>query len=159
MPNETPLTIGDEPYPNYSVTDREYIKQSLAIIKGNIYTLDTAGRMIVPPASTGAANLSRGAIQAKADALAPAAEDTDEVQVLKRGSRILLLAPAGLVPNQEVELAASGSTPDPDKCKASVSPHGLGYLGRIFEIYTKGTDGAKKQVTADDDLVVIDLEA
>ncbi len=160
MPNQAPLVIGDEPYPQYSVTDREFIKLGLTISQGHIYTLDAAGRMIVPVSASGVADLTLGAIQAKADVtVAPIAEDTDEVQVLAGRSRILLLAPAGLVPKQKVDLASSGSTTDADKCKAAASPEGDGFLGRIFEIYTKGTDGVKKQVTANDDLVVIDLEA
>ena len=158
MPDQAPLSIGDVPYPNYSVTDSQYIKNALAITKGNIHTLDAAGRLIVPVSTTGVADLTKGAFQAKADAVAPTAEDTDKVQVLKQRSRILLLAPAGLVDGQEVELASTGSTTDPDKCKAAASPRTKGYLGKIFEIYSKGTDGVRKQVTADDDLVVIDLE-
>ena len=158
MPDQAPLNIGDVPYPNYSVTDSQYIKNGLAITKGHIFTQDAAGRLIIPISTSGVADLTKGAFQAKADVVAPTAEDTDKVQVLKQRSRIILLAPAGLVDGQEVELASSGSTTDPDKVKAAASPRTNGYLGRIFEIYTKGTDGVRKQVTADDDLVVVDLE-
>lgn len=159
MPVESPLVIGDEPYPELSETDRNVIKNALAITKGHIYTPDAEGRLIVPLSTSGVADLTRGAMQAKVSATAPSAEDTDLVQVLKARSRILLKADASLVPGQEVELKSSSSTTTADKCMAAVSPRTKGYLGRIFEIYTKGTDGVKKQKTSDGDLVVIDLEA
>ena len=158
MPNQTPLLIGDEPYPNYNVTDREIIKDALAITKGFIYTPDAEGRLIVPITTSSVADLTRGAVQAKVDASAPTAEDTDEVQIFKVRSRIILKAPAGLVKNEEVELKAVTSTTTQDKVQKAIAPRNKGYLGRIFEIYTEGTDGAVKQKTADNDLVVIDLE-
>lgn len=158
MPNQTPLGIGDEPYPNYNVTDSEFIKDALAISKGFIYTLDAAGRLIVPITTTSVADLTRGAFQAKVAAVAPSAEDTDEVQVLKQRSRIILKLPASLVPGEEVELKAVTSTTTQDKVQKAIAPRNKGYLGRIFEIYSEGADGAKKQVSADNDLGVIDLE-
>lgn len=158
MPNQVPLNIGSVPYPQYSFVRTDVIKISVAITKGNIYTLDAEGRLIVPVSTSSVADLTKGAFQALADVTAPAAEDTDKVQGMIGGSYIVLKAPANLVVGQEVELGSSSSTTDQDKCKASASPRTKGFLGRIKEIYTKGTDGAIKQKTADDDLVIIELE-
>jgi len=157
MPNVLPLSIGDLPYPNRSVVDTEIIKNALAIAKGKIYTLDAAGRLIAPVTTSSVADLTKGKVQALDDATAPTAEDTDSVQVAKVGSRIILKADPNLVPGQDVDLKAVTSTTTADKCMAAVSPHGKGYLGKIFEIYSEGTDQARKQVTADGDLVVIDF--
>lgn len=158
MPSETPLTIGDVPYPQYSRVTSEFIKNALAITKGFIYTKDSAGRLIVPITTSSVADLTLGIYQAMADATAPSAEDTDQVQCLNPGSRIILKADASLVVGQSVDLKAVTSTTTQDKVMAGVSPDGKGHLGRIFEIYTKGTDGVKKQVTADNDLVVVEVE-
>lgn len=158
MPVQVPLVIGDIPYPQYSTTDREIIKDALAITKGFIYTPDSEGRLIVPITTSSVADLTRGAIQAQVDATAPTAEDTDEVQVLKARSRIILKAPAGLVKNEEVELKAVTSTTTQDKVQKAIAPRNKGYLGRIYQILTQGTDGVVKQKTADNDLIIIDLE-
>lgn len=159
MPIESPLKIGDEPYPQYSVTTSEYIKQSVAITKGYIYTKDSNGRLIVPVSTTSVADLTKGIYQAKSDASAPSAEDTDRVQCLNSRSRILIKADANLVVGQDVDLKSASTTTTQDKVMAGVHPHTKGHLGKIFEIYTKGTDGAIKQKTADNDLVVVDVEA
>lgn len=158
MPTETPHVIGDETQPELNNTDRNIIKNALAITKGHIYTNDAEGRMIVPISTTGVADLTKGKMQAKADAPAPSAEDTDEVQVLRPFSRILLKADANLVKGQDVDLKSSGSTTTADKVMAGVSPHGKGHLGKIWRIYTPGTDGVEKQKTADNDLVEVDME-
>ena len=158
MPVETPLVPGDVPYPQYSVTDSEFVKQAVAIVKGEIYTIDAAGRLIAVTGTGAVADLSAGAVQARDALAAPAAEDTDEVQVLKRRSRILMKADANLVPGNLVNLKCVGGTVTPDKVQAAASPKDDGYLGTIYGIYTLGTNGAKKQVTADDDLVEVDLE-
>lgn len=159
MPAESPLGIGDIPYSQYSRITKNFIKNGVAGTKGDIFTLDAAGRLIKPVTTTSVADLTKGARQAMATFTDPGAEDTNDVQVLSAGSRILIKADANLVPGQEVELKAVTSTTTPDKVMAGVAPRSKGFLGRIFEIYTKGTDGAVKQVTADNDLVVVELEA
>lgn len=159
MPKESPLGIGDVPYPQYSRVSSHVIKQAVAIIKGNIYTKDAEGRLIVPVTTTGVSDLTKGVFQAMADASAPSAEDTDSVQCLGAGSRIIITGAADLVVGQEVELNNDGTaTTDPDKVKAATAPRNKGFIGRISEIYTKGTDGAIKQKTADNDLVVVEVE-
>jgi hypothetical protein len=159
MPNTTPLGIGDVPYDQHSTTKTNVIKQSVAITKGYIYTPDGEGRLIVPVSTTSVADLTKGIFQARESVTAPSAEDADKVQGLVPKSRIILKGAANLVEGQEVELSSSGSTTTQDKCMAAASPRTKGFLGRIFEIYTKNTDGTNKQKTADNDLVVIELEA
>lgn len=159
MPVETPLVAGDIPFPQYAVVDSEFIKNAVAVTKGHIMTLDAAGRLIAVTGAAAIAALNRGAMQVMATRAAPTAEDTDEVQVLKRGSRIIMKADVNLSPGDRVELKCVTGTVTPDKVQ--LAPTGAktqGYLGTIFQVYTLGTDGAKKQFTADDDLVIVELE-
>lgn len=158
MPIETPLVPGDIPFPQYSITDSEFVKNAQAIVKGRIYTLDPAGRLIDVVGAAAIADLRRGAMQAKDKLDAPTAEDTDEVQVLKHVSRILLKANVNLSPGDAVELLTVGGAVTPDKVALAADPRTNGYLGKIFQVYTLGTDGVKKQFTADDDLVIVTLE-
>lgn len=159
MPVETPLVIGDIPFPQYSVTDSEFLKDAVASTKGDIMTLDAAGRLIAVIGAGIIADLNRGAMQAAVTRVAPSAEDTDEIQVLKRGSRILLKANVNLSPGDRVELKTVGGVVSPDKVQlAPAGSKTQGYLGTIFQVYTLGTDGVKKQFTADDDLVIVELE-
>lgn len=159
MPNRAPLGIGDVAYDQHSTTKTNVVKNAVAITKGYVYTPDGEGRLIVPVSTTSVADLTKGVFQARESMAAPSAEDTDSVQCLVPKSRIILKADANLVPGQEVELKSATSTTTQDKCMAAASPRTKGFLGRIFEIYTKGTDDAIKQKTADNDLVIIELEA
>lgn len=159
MPNQQPLTIGDIPYPEYLVmTTPGPIKNALTIVKGNIYTPDSSGRLIVPISTSGVADLSNGVYQAADSAPEATAEDTDYVQCLGPKSRIILYcSTAGLTKGSEVELESSGSTTTADHCMQAVQPKTKGYLGRIFEILPPTTGGAPVQITAGGELVVIDL--
>lgn len=158
MPVETPLVPGDVPFPQYSVVDSEFIKNAVAVTKGAVMTLDAAGRLIAVTASNSVADLTRGAMQPMDTRAAPSAEDTDEVQVLKQRSRIIMKADVNLSPGDDVDLKAVTTTVTPDKVMKGIAPRGKGYLGKIFQIYTLGTDGVKKQKTADNDYVIVDLE-
>jgi len=159
MPVETPLVPGDNGWPQYNVTDSEFIKNAVLPVKGSIMTLDAAGRLIAVVGAAAIADLTRGAFQpVDAPDAAPTAEDTDEVQVFKQRSRILLKANVNLSPGDRVELLTVGGVVTPDKVAASASPMTDGYIGHIFQIYTLGTDGIKKQFSADNDLVWVDVE-
>ena len=159
MPVETPQVPGDIPFPQYSVTDSEFLKNAVPSTKGEIMTLDAAGRLIAVTGAVAIADLTRGAMQATVTRVAPTAEDTDEIQVLKHVSRIILKANINLSPGDPVELLTVAGVVTPDKVALSVSPRSDGYLGKIFQVYTLGTNGVKKQFTADDDLVIVTLEA
>ena len=158
MPVETPLVPGDNGWPQYNITDSEFIKISVLPVKGSIMTMDATGRLIAVTGSSAIADLRRGAFQPQdAPAAAPTAEDTDEVQVWKTRSRILLKANVNLKPGDRVELKCVSGTVTPDKVQLAVAGARLdGFIGTIFQIYTLGTDGVKKQFTADDDLVWVD---
>jgi len=159
MPVETPLVPGDIPFPQYSTTDSEFLKNAVPSTKGEIMTLDAAGRLIAVVGAGVIADLRRGAFQAQVTRVAPTAEDTDEIQVLKQRSRIVLKANVNLSPGDAVEPLTVGGVVTPDKVQvAPAGTHTQGFLGRIFQIYTLGTDGIKKQFTADDDLVIVDME-
>jgi len=158
MPVETPLVTGDVPFPQYSVVDSEFLKNAVPSTKGEIMTLDAAGRLIAVVGATVIADLTRGAFQAMVTRVAPTAEDTDEIQVLKQRSRVVLKANVNLSPGDRVNLLTVAGAVTPDKVMTANSPRDNGYLGKIFQVYTLGTDGIKKQFTADDDLVIVDLE-
>jgi len=158
MPNTTPLGIGDVSYPNHIVVKTKIIKNALAITKGNIYTPDSSGRLIVPVSTSGVADLTNGLFQAMDDAPAPTAEDTDSVQCLSAKSRIIMKANSGLVVGSEVELKSSGSTTTADTVMVAVQPKTKGYIGRIVEIYTE-SGGAQKTVTGSNDLVIVETGA
>jgi hypothetical protein len=157
MPNQTPLAAGDVSFPQYSATVTRTIKANLAIVKGSIYTPDGSGRLIVPISTSSVADLSNGAYQAKEGVTAGSVEDTDKVQCLGAESRIIMKAKDGLSPGAKVELSSSSSTTDNTKVMPAVFPKTKGYIGTIFAIYTPNTDGTEKQVTADNDLVIIDF--
>lgn len=160
MSSLTQKGIGDLVYPQYARVDRHIIKNALAITKGHIYTKDAEGRLIVPVSNTSVADLTKGIFQAAESASAPSAEDTDTVQCYGPGSRILIKADANLVAGQAVDLKSSSSTTTADKVMAGVSPDGKGHVGRIVEIRAFQADGiTPKQKTADNDLVVVEVEA
>lgn len=160
MPVETPVVPGDPPFPQYSVVDSEFLKNAVPSTKGNVMTLDPAGRLIAVVGAVAIADLTRGAMQAMVTRVAPTAEDTDEIQVLKQRSRVVLKADVNLSPGDEVELKCVAGVVTPDKVQlAAAAGRTDGFLGRIFQIYTLGTDGIKKQFSADDDLVIVDMEA
>ena len=159
MPVETPLVPGDVPFPQYSTVDSEFLKNAVPSTKGEVMTLDAAGRLIAVVGAAAIADLSRGAFQALVTRVAPTAEDTDEIQVMKQRSRVVLKANVNLSPGDEVELKTVGGVVTADKVQlGAVAARTDGFLGRIFQIYTLGTDGVKKQFSADDDLVIVDLE-
>lgn len=156
MPNINPLKQGDVPYPNHSNVISKYIKNALALAKGYIYTSDSSGRLILPLSSTSIADLSSGIFQAMDTYPAPTAEDTDTGQVLTDPSWIIMQDPTGgLVVGSEVELYSSSSTTTANQVMIAVQPHTKGYIGKIHEIYTKNTDGSRKEITAANDLVVV----
>lgn len=158
MPVQTPLAPGDPPFHQYLRVDSEFLKNAVPSTKGNIMTLDAAGRLIAVTGAAAIADLTRGAFQAMVTRAAPTAEDTDEIQVIKQGSRIILKANVNLSPGDRVELKCVAGVVTPDKVQLAASPQTDGYIGKIFQVYTLGTDGVKKQFTADDDLVIVDLE-
>ena len=158
MPNINPLKNGDVPYPNHSNVISKYIKNALALTKGLIYTSDSNGRLILPLSTNSVADLSSGIFQAMDTYPAPTAEDTDTGQVLTKPSWIIMKDPTGgLVVGSEVELESSSSTTTADQVMVAVQPHTKGYLGAVHEIYTKNTNGTRKEVTVVNDLVVVKL--
>ena len=148
MPNINPKTIGDITYsqePFWRVTTLP-IKISVPVVKGKLMTIDAAGRLIAITGTT----VTNGIFQPLADVVAPTAEDTDFVQVVTMGSRILQKAPSGVTVGNPVNITASH-----DKIIKGGRAD-LARLGTVFEIYTRDTNSTKKQVTADDDLVIIE---
>jgi len=144
MPNLNPLLPGDTPYPQYSVTITQKTT-AIQITKGVLYTKDAAGRLIVPTTT-----LETGLFQSKVTPSAVSAVD-DGVQVLAPRSRILLQdIVGGLVEGDDVLL-----TVGTDQCVTGAKTSLL-YIGKVIEIYTKDTNGNKKQVTAANDYVIVD---
>jgi len=123
---------------------------------GRIYTTDSNGRLIVPVASGGVAQLLNGVLQARATTVT--GDGFTKVQVVTAPTRILLKDfVGGLKKNDKVDLQATGSTVTQDAVKKSGTTFSRGHIGRVFEIDTKNADGSVKLVAAVNDLVVIDL--
>lgn len=127
----------------------------VAITKGLIYTSDANGRLIVPIAVAGIAQLLNGIFQARASTTP--GDGFTKVQVVTAPTRILLKANPFIQVNAKVDMLASGTTVTQDKVRDGANSFQAGYVGRVFEIETKNPDGSKKLVTDTDDLVVIDL--
>lgn len=128
----------------------------IPITFGLIYTTDTAGRLIVPVAASSSAILTKGVLQAQATTFD--GDGNTRVQVATPPSRIILKADAGLKKNDMVQLfTPTPTTTNQEKVKAGSVIYDTGHLGRIFEIETHNADGSVKEVTIDNDLVVIDL--
>lgn len=126
------------------------------VVLGRIYTTDDEGRLIIPPTAASIVDLTNGILQAQADTFT--GDGNTRVQVVTPPTRILLKAEAGLKKNDKVQLAIIDATnPDQEKVTKGVATHDEAHLGRIFEIDTTNTDGSIKEVTIDNDLVVIDL--
>lgn len=127
---------------------------TVPVSKGNVYVSDDNGRLINPPTALSVVDLSAGIMQAIETTVI--GDGNEFVQVVTPPGRIILLAPAGLKKNDRVDLAALDAD-NADQDKVVEATEETAYLGRIFEIETKNTDGSVKLVTEEDDKVVIDL--
>ena len=147
MPNLNPLETGDVPYPQYSVTTTQEIDAGVTILKGVIYTKDTAGELVVVTST-----LTKGIYQARvAPTVNVPALAGDKVQVLGPRSRILLVDSAGgLVEGDDVI-----STANTDAVVSGAKSSDL-YVGKVFEIYTKDANGTKQKVAAAGNLVIVE---
>ena len=148
MPNLNPLETGDVPYPQYSVTVTQEIDAGVTILKGVIYTKNTAGELVV---STG--DLTKGIYQSRATpTINVPALAGDDVQVLGPRTRMLLVDSAGgLVEGDNVD-----NSTNTDEVVVAAITTAVNYVGRVFEIYTKDTQGTKKKVAAAGDLVIVE---
>ena len=148
MPNLNPLETGDIPYPQYSVTTTQEINAGVTIIKGRIYTKNAAGELVV---NTG--TLITGIFQAASTPTinVPALEG-DEVQVLGPRTRMLLVDTIGGM----VEGNLINSNMNTDEVRIAANTTSAEFIGRVFEIYTKDSNGNKKIVAEAGDLVVVE---
>jgi len=138
-----------------AVYDTSTISSVVPVFLGRIYTT-SAGRLIIPTAAGSVADLTDGVLQVRATTVI--GDGFTQVQVVTPPTRILLKAPAGIKLNDKVDLdTPTASTVDQEKVKKGGNTFSSGYIGRVFEIDTKNTDGSKKLVTVDNDLVVIDM--
>jgi len=149
MAQINPKKIGDITYtqePFWRVISLP-IKQNVVITKGALVTIDAAGRLVLISGTT----VTNGMFQPLVTVTAGAVEDTDFVQVACMGSRMLLKAstttltvgnPVAITSAHDAVVAAARTS--------------LARIGTIFEIYTRSTNSAKKQVTAIGDLVVVE---
>ena len=137
---------GKVSWTQYAVVTTKPIKAGVDVAQGEVLTPDGDGYLIKLTAASGHVdNADNGFFQAlaKSDAVSGEADGARTVQCMGYRSRITMLLAAGLIPGQEVEVAASGSTVDPDKAKART---GSGKrLGILFAV-----EGGKRE-SADDD--------
>lgn len=153
---------GDDVYEQFTLRKTFELAATVAGVKGNLFTMNAAGRLVAITASGGVVDLSNGVFQAAAPRAARATIDTGDsgptVQAHMRGGWILIKGAASLLPGMRVVPSASGATVDDAKVmKAPASTDPLNILGTIYEIITKGTTDQFKLVSADNDLVVVQL--
>ena len=160
MPQLDLYVPGDNVFPQYNVTQTVFVAQGVEIVKGRIYTMNAAYRLIVPVVASGVADLSRGIFQAQASIAAPANE-TSTVQVWGMRSRIALKAPTGVGPGTMVDIATPDATTiTADKVEIVTVSSGKGYLGRVFNVLAKDQYGNYLRITdTDNQLVLVDLGA
>lgn len=156
------FTPGDVVFPQYGRIKMLEIAANVAITKGQLYTTDNAGRLIVPVA--GAANVwfQRGIYQAMRTVPANAKAGENKVQVLAAGSRALLLAEsANTTAGDKVFYAGTNKVDLLTAANAVLATHVFRIVGRVWGIYTRGTstfseeDG--KRVAAAGDAIFVDL--
>lgn len=150
------LTYSQEPF--WRVTTLP-IKISVTVTKGKLMTIDTAGRLVaIPVAVGGVVPVTLGIFQPLADVSPPSAEDTDFVQVVTMGSRILMTASvSGLSVGNPVKInSPTATTTDAERVELAARTD-LDRLGTIFEIYTRTSSSTKKYATtANTDLVIVE---
>lgn len=146
MANVNPLEPGDAPYNQYATYITNPISAALAIVKGVIYTSDAAGNLVAVTDT-----VVKGTFQATAPAAANATAGEDRVQVLTTRSRILMKAPAGITKGDSMLLSAGGAA------VVKGAKNAVNYIGSVFELYTKDSNGTVKEITVADDLVTIDM--
>jgi len=148
MANLNPLTSGDVPYPQYSVTTTQEIEPGITILKGVIYTKNAAGNLVV-----NTSDLVKGIFQAReTPTVNVPAIAGDAVQVLGPRSRILMQATGNLVEGDDVD-----NLPNSNRVIFVAGTDDDEYIGRVFEIYTKDeATGSKKKVAVTDDFVIIE---
>ena len=162
MPNVNPYEPGDDIFEQYGLTKTHKVKTGVEIIKGEVYTKDNNGYLIVPVVASNIAGLLHGIFQAKDSVPAKTftgAENAPTVQCLVKGSWIILKAPANIVEGARVKIATTAATTgDFDKVEGQSSSSAnfpLDTLGTVYQILTVDADENPKLKTAADDLVVV----
>ena len=169
MPNINPKKAGDPAYTNYGVMVEVPIHAGTAVAKGSLYTRDGDGYLIAVPA----AGFTGGIYQATRT-IAASETTTDggnTVQCWTVRSRIIIAASANMVVGGRAQWNATYSRVAAITEAALVTEAGRAlYVGRVLEIYTKKpkdgnipadsfTERSTRQVRANGDLVILDLEA
>ena len=148
---------GDSIYTQYSIVKTLPINSVISIVKGNIYTVNADGYLISLAAAAGViTNMNGPAIQAMASSAAVAGEAAGDrrVQCLMHRSRVILKAPADITINDDVAVAATGTTVTADKVQIAGTSD---KIGSVYEILTLGDGRREKPKTEDGDLIVVDL--
>ena len=163
MPDINPKVPGSILYPQSFFTNlTPEPLGAIAITKGKLYTKASDSNNIIAVTTSGFEN---GVYQATEELTpAPTAGEITQ-QMLGPGSRILLKAKdADLHAGQKTQwngVKSAGATDDVSAWSVSSSPTRgelAAYVGRIIEIYTLGSSGERKNVTAANDLVVVELD-
>ena len=99
MPITKPKVAGDNAYPRYQSTMLYTVAASQEIKKGEFYTNDSAGRLVVPSEidMTGIAQFPHGVFQATQDHTTGSGVTTDRVQCFAPGTRVIAKAGESLV--------------------------------------------------------------
>jgi len=148
MPDFNPANPGDLVYPKYAAITTEPISAALQIIKGQLYTTDSSGNLIVVTTT-----LQPGFFQALVTPVGVSgAAGADSVQVAGPRTRMMFTTQiAGLNVGEDVKIVTA-TTNVVTSTKAD-----LLHIGKIFEIYNLQSDNiTPKHVTAVGDKVIVE---
>ena len=165
MPTVNPKEVGDDIYEQYAIKKTQELDSAIAGVKGGFYVFNANGRLVVPTVVSNEITTTReGIVQAAANVPAvtlTAAQITaggpyPTIQCHMRGSWVLASAVADLHPGNKVKLVGDGTTITSGRVqKLGSSDNIVESVGTIYEIYTRGTNGAVKNKTVLGDLVVV----
>jgi len=151
MPDLNPMVAGDVPYPQYSVTETLELEANGTFVKGTLLSLEGTGRLDVSTPTT----FAKGLYQLAADfdnSGATAGENS--IQVLSPRTRIIVIA-ADVTPVIGADVIFNANVAEGANVVAGLKTSVL-YIGKVFEIYTRNSDGTRKRVPAIGDRIVVE---
>jgi len=147
MPDFNPANPGDIVYPKYAVVTTQSVLLG-TFTKGNLYEADISTGNVDPATPT---TFKDGFLQAMdTPDPQPTVNGADSIQFLGPRTRMMFIAPAGLVVGQDVKYVSGTGI------VAGLKTDAL-YIGKIFEIYNLQADNiTPKYITALNDKVIVE---
>ena len=158
----SPRETGDDIYEQYTIKKTYELATDVSAVKGNLYTFGAGGRLVNLQSSSNLVTLASGVVQATAKVASKTlvtGEAQPTIQCHVGGSWVILKAAAAdMTPQMRVVVSATGSTVKPQHVAQLGTTTAFAYvLGTIHEILAFDSNEKQKQVTAIDDLVVVQM--